>query len=186
MCRPPAMSADRQAASDGGPVVSHTRYPVGNRGPPSRCTSAFWQVHHGAGDLAAARRFTRPSRPRRRPIVQRRPTGEAVIPWPIVPGPMAVALSRSRPPAVLGAPPRATSIVRRRRWGPVIGRGRRQVRPVIAPPPSHPRRRSNSDHAGESTYSGRNRESRSRPGNSISRELTSLLNCITIMFHSVL
>jgi len=26
-------------------------------------------------------------------------------------------------------------IVRRRRWGPVIGRERRQVRPMIAPPP---------------------------------------------------
>jgi len=35
------MSADRRAASDGGPVVSHTRHRVGDRVPPSRCTSAF-------------------------------------------------------------------------------------------------------------------------------------------------
>ena len=41
MCRPPAMSADRPAASDSGPVVSRTRHPVGDRVPPSRCTSAF-------------------------------------------------------------------------------------------------------------------------------------------------
>jgi len=30
MCQPPAMSADRPAASDGGPVVSHTRHAVGD------------------------------------------------------------------------------------------------------------------------------------------------------------
>jgi len=53
MCRP--------RSSDGGPVVSHTQHPVGDRVSPSRCTSAFWQVHHGAGDAAAARRFTRAS-----------------------------------------------------------------------------------------------------------------------------
>ena len=46
----------------------------------------------------------------------------------------------------------AMSIVRRRQWGPVIGRERRRVRPVIAPA-SCPRRRSNSDHAGKCTYS---------------------------------
>jgi len=45
-------------------------------------------------------------------------------------------------------------IIRRRHWGPVIGWERRRVRPVIAPPPSRPRRRSNSDHAGKSSYSG--------------------------------
>jgi len=185
MCRPPAMSADRPAASDGGLVVSHTRYPVGDRGPQSRCTSAFWQVHHGAGDLAAARRFTRPSRPRRRSIVQRRPTGEAVIPWPVVRGPMVVALSRS-PPGRFG---RTTASYVDCPQAAMGSRYRPGTAPGPAsdrPSPLHPRRRSNSDHAGESTYSGRNRESRSRPGNSISRELTSLLNCITIMFLSVL
>ena len=53
MCRPPS--------SDGGPVVSYTQHPVGNRVSPSRCTSAFWQVRHGAGDPATARRFKRAS-----------------------------------------------------------------------------------------------------------------------------
>ena len=89
MCRPPS--------SDGGPVVSHTKHPVSNRVSLSRCTSAFWQVRHGAGDTAAARRFTTAvvtmvvvSRahppPRRRLIVQWCPTGggEAVIPRPVV------------------------------------------------------------------------------------------------------
>jgi len=61
--------------------------------PPSRCTSAFWQVRHGAGDPAAARGFTRPSLPR--------PTGgDAVIPRPIVRGPMVVVLPRSRSPVL--------------------------------------------------------------------------------------
>jgi len=71
------MPADRPAASDGGTMVSHTQHPVGDRVPSSRCTSAFRQVRHGAGDPAAARHFTRPSRQRRQPIVivQRRPTG---------------------------------------------------------------------------------------------------------------
>ena len=36
--------------------------------------------------------------------------------------------------------------------GSVIGRERRRVRPVT--PPLRPRRRSNSDHAGKSTYPG--------------------------------
>ena len=56
------------------------------------------------------------------------------------------------PPAILGTPLPAMLIVRRRRWSSVIGRERRLVRPVT--PPSRPRRRSNSDHAGKSTYSG--------------------------------
>jgi len=63
-----------------------------------------------------------------------------------------VALPRTLPPAVLGAPLPAMSIVRRRRWSSVIGRERCRVRLVT--PPSRPRRRSNSDHAGKSTYSG--------------------------------
>ena len=57
-------------------------------------------------------------------------------------------------PGRFGAPLPAMSMVRRRRWGPVIGRERRRVRPVT--PPSRPRRPSNSDHAGTiSTYSGK-------------------------------
>ena len=42
------------------------------------------------------------------------------------------------PPAVLGVPMPTMLIVRRRRWGPVIGRERRRVRLVIAPPPFAP------------------------------------------------
>ena len=83
--------------------------------------------------------------------------GEAVIPRHVVRGPMAAALPRSRSPRTL--PPdrfgRATAgyvDVRRRRWGPVIGREWRRVRPVT--PPSRPHRQSNSVHAGKSTYSG--------------------------------
>jgi len=82
--------------------------------------------------------------PRRRPIVQRCPTGggEAVIPRPVVRGPMAVALPSRAPPY---PPPdrfeRATAgyIDRPQTgWGPVIGRERRRVRPMIAPPPFAP------------------------------------------------
>jgi len=65
--------------------------------------------------------------------------GEAVISWPVVWGPMAVVLPRSRSPvpspAVLGVLLPTMLIVRRRRWGPVIGRERRRVRLVIASPP---------------------------------------------------
>ena len=54
-------------------------------------------MRHGAEDPATARRLTRPSLLRRRPIVQRCPTGgEAVIFRPVVQGPMATALPRSR------------------------------------------------------------------------------------------
>jgi len=50
-------------------------------------------VRHGAGYPAAARGFTRPSLPR--------PTGgEAVIPRPVVRGPMVVVLPRSRSPVL--------------------------------------------------------------------------------------
>ena len=65
--------------------------------------------------------------------------GEAVIPRPVVRGPMAVALPRSRSPRTL--PPdgfeRATAgYVDRPQagWGPVIGRERRRVRPIDPTP----------------------------------------------------
>jgi len=48
-----------------------------------------------------------------------------------------VTLPRT-PPAVLGMLLPSMLIVRRRRWGPIIGRERRRVRPVIAPPPFAP------------------------------------------------
>jgi len=159
MCRPPVMSADHPAASDGGPVVSHTRHPVSDRVPPSRCTSEFWQVCHGAGDPAATRRFTPPSRPRRRPIVQRCPKeggGDSPVRRPGADGCCAspVAIPRTLPPAVLGAPLPAMLIVRRRRWGPIIGREQRRGQAGDRSP-SRPRWWSNSDHAGKSTFSGK-------------------------------
>ena len=55
---------------------------------------------------------------------------------------MAVVLPRSRSPvpspAILGVLLPTMLIVQERRWGPVIGRERRRVRPVIAPPPFAP------------------------------------------------
>ena len=61
--------------------------------------------------------------------------GEVVIPWPVVWRPLCFP-GRAPPyplPAVLGAPLPAMLIVRRRRWGPVIGRERRRVRPDDRP-----------------------------------------------------
>jgi len=63
------------------------------------------------------------------PAASRR--GEAVIPWPVVRGPMAVALPRSRSPRPLWA--RHYRLCSQR-WRPVIGQERRRVWPVIAPP----------------------------------------------------
>ena len=80
--------------------------------------------------------------------------GEAVIPGPSSGGRWPLRFPGHAPPypppAVLGAPLPAMLIVRRR-WGPVIGRERRRVRPVIAPPPFAP---PPAIHAGKSTYSG--------------------------------
>ena len=66
-----------------------------------------------------------------------------MIPQPVVRGPMAVALPRSRSPCTLHPErfERATAgYVDRPQagWGPVIGRKRRRVRPMIATPPSRP------------------------------------------------
>jgi len=55
--------------------ISHTRGPVGDRYPPSLFEHVFRHVRHGAEDLAAALRFMRPSRPRRRLIVQQHAMG---------------------------------------------------------------------------------------------------------------
>ena len=133
-------------------------------------------MHHGAGDPAAARRFTRTS-PRDvdqlsatsdgggggdSPACRLGADGRCASP---------VALPRYPPPAML--------IIRRRCWGPIVGRERRRVRSVIAPPLRAPA----GDPSRRCKYVlGRNRESRSRPGNcdsrsgnAISRELTSLI-----------
>ena len=79
MCRPPAMSADRPAASDGGPVVSHTRHPVGDRFPPLRSQQVF---RYGAGDPATARHFTCPSARDVDRLSSGVEWGEVVIPGP--------------------------------------------------------------------------------------------------------
>jgi len=68
--------------------------------------------------------------------VQRRPTGEEAVIPPIVRGPLCFpSHAPPYPPAVLDEPLPTMLIIRRRRWGPLIGRERRRVRPVIAPPP---------------------------------------------------
>ena len=154
MCRPPSSDRVRRRACG-------LPYPAfGRRSRPSVALHVcFLTGAPGAGDPATARRFTRPSPPRRRPIVQRCPTGAGGRRW--FPGPSSGGqwplhfpgrAPTYPPPAVLGAPLPAMLIVRRHRWSPVIGREWRRVRPVT--PPSRPRRRSNSVHAGKSTYSG--------------------------------
>jgi len=174
------MSADRSAASDGGPMVSRTRRPVGNRVPPSRSQPAFRHVRHNTGDPATARHFTRPSTrdiDRLSSSIQR---GCAAIPRPAVWGRSAIALPPAAPWPfcdVSGTPPPAMSIDRR---GCHIGREQHRGLARDRPTPFAPHRQSNSDHAGKRWVLGRNRESRSRPGNcdsrpgnAISRELIS-------------
>ena len=104
--------------------------------------------------------FCMPIHPRRRPIVQQRPLGRAAIP-------------RLTVQWLIG---HCTSLVmlREQHRGPAVNRS--------PSPPSRPCWRSNSD-CGKRYVLGRNRESRlrpgncdSRPGNVISRELTSLAN----------
>jgi len=94
--------------------------------------------------LTGAPRRRRPGRcsPFHAPIppassgVRRGGGGDSPARRPVADGRCASPVTLPRTPAVL-------LIVRRRRWGPVIDR-----------PPSRPRRRSNSDHAGKSSYSG--------------------------------
>ena len=84
--------------------------------------------------------------------------GGGGISRPVVRGPMAVVLPGSRcpvPPAILGVPLPTMLIAHRWHWGPVIGRERRRVRPVIAPPPLRvPAGDLTPDHAGKSWYLG--------------------------------
>ena len=126
------MSTDRLAVSDGVPVLSHTRGPIGIRISLSHSQPVFRHVCQGARDPP----FYAPIRPQRRPTVQRR------LPGPPPRGQSAIALpqSRSRSPRpfcnISVAPLPAMWIVRRRR-----------VWLVIAPPlPARPCQRSNSDH----------------------------------------
>jgi len=118
--------------------ISRTRGLVGDR-VPRHAPSLHFDTSAPETWLLRA-----PVRPRRRPIVQRRLTRgivAAVIPRPVIQEPIIhctsqVALPPYSPPRpfcdVLGAPPPLRrSIVRRRRWGPGIVRGR----PAIALPP---------------------------------------------------
>ena len=127
MCRPPS--------SDGGPVVSYTQHPVSNRVSfalhvcfltgvpwrrrPGRCSPFYTPIPPASSGI---RRGGGGDSPARRP-------GAVVLPQSRSPVPS---------PAVLGVTLPNTLIIRRRRWGTVIGRERRRVRPVIAPPPSLP------------------------------------------------
>ena len=127
------------------PVVSYTQHPVGNR------VSVALHVCFLTGAPRRRRRGCCP------PFHARIPPATStdcpavsdgrgvVIPRPVVRGPIAVALPRSRSPRPFWA----------RNCRPMlIVQERRRVRPMIAPPPSRPLRRSNSDHPGKSTYSG--------------------------------
>ena len=132
MCRPPAMSADCPAASDGGPVVSYTRHPVGDRVPPSSCTSAFLTGVPAVSRAHPARDVDRLSSGVRR--------GEAVIPRPVVRGPTATVLPRSRSPGRFGCAttryvdhPQAAMGSRHR---PGTAPGPVGDRPPFAPPPA--------------------------------------------------
>ena len=143
MCRPTAMSADHPAASDGGPVVSRTEGRSAIASPrciPSMC---FYTCATAPETRPLPAVSCTPSPPRRRPIVQQRPTGRGALDSPARrPGPPGaddhcaspVALPLPSPLAVLGAPPPAMSILSRWRWGPVIGWEQRRVWPVIPPP----------------------------------------------------
>ena len=129
------MSANRPAASDGGPVISHTRHPVGDSRVPSRCfdtcvTAPETRPLHAVSRAQSACDVDRLSSGIRRGKVGRwfpGPSSEGW--WPLR---FPDRTPPYPPPAVLVAPPSAVSSVRRQRWGPVIGRERRRVRPAIA------------------------------------------------------
>jgi len=129
-------------------VVSHTQHPVGDRVPPHVYFLTGAPRHRRPGRCPP---FHAPIPPRRRPIVSAVSAGRGGGGDSRAHRPRAEALPRTLPPTVLSAQLPAMLIVRRWRWGPVIGREWRRVRTVT--PPSRPRRRSNSDHAGKSTYS---------------------------------
>jgi len=89
---------------------------VGDRYTPSLFEHVFRHVRHGARDLAAALRFMRPSRPRRRLIVQQHAMGRRGGDSPAHrPGADATVLAQSCSPVdphqpfcdVSGAPPPA-------------------------------------------------------------------------------
>ena len=123
---------------------------VGDRVPPSRCTSAFWQVRQGDWDPAAARRFAWPPIiPRRRPIVSGVRRGRVAIPWPAVPGADRPLCFPGHGPPLAPSPGRSAmfrACPRQLCWSidrvPTSAGNRVGGRSAIAPyPPSHPRSR---------------------------------------------
>jgi len=135
------MSANRPAASDGGPVISHTRHPVGDRRVPSRCFDTCVTAPETRPLPAVSRAQSACDVDRLSSGIRRgKGDGDSPARRPRADGHYGslIALPPYPPPAVLVAPPSAVSIVRRQRWGPVIGRERRRVRPAIAPSPRSP------------------------------------------------
>jgi len=180
MCRQPAMSVNRPVVSDGGP--EDFPYPAPDR--QSRCPITFPAC---VSTCAPRRRSPGRRPPFHMPIPPATSTdctaasngGRAVIPWPVVWGLMAIALPRSRSPGRFGHAttryvdhPQAAMGSRHRSGtapGPVGDRPH---------PTSHPCRRSNSNHAGKSTYSGEIESLDRDPGIATYRELTSLASTI--------
>jgi len=97
------MSADRLAASNGGPGVSHTRLPEAGQQTPTpvafpACVSTG-AVCHGARDLPAARCFTRPSTRSVDRLSNSVRQGWVVIPRTSSRGRSAIAFPRSCSPS---------------------------------------------------------------------------------------
>ena len=182
------MSADRPAVSSGGPGVSRAQGPVSDRVPcriPSLCFDTCATVPE-TQLLPAVLLTNLPVTSTDCPAVQR---GAWRFPGPPFRGRSAIALIQSCSPCshlpwlfsdVSGMPLPSMSIDQ---LGPSIGQEHRRGPASNRPPPtSHPCQWSNSDYAGKRYVLGRSRESRSRPGNYdsrpgnvISRELTSLI-----------
>ena len=174
------MSADRSAASDSGPVVSRTRGLVSDRPSPSRrvpslcfdtCATAL-ETHL----LPAVLHAHPPATSTDCPTASDGASGDSPSYRPVADRPLH--FPGHAPPAVLRRFGRATaryadrSMGSRHQSGTASGIGCQSL-PI--PPPSRSCWRSNSD-CGKRYVLGRNRESRSRPRNVISRELTSLAN----------
>jgi len=180
------MSADHPATSDGGTVD----FPYPWASWRSRSQPAFRHMGHGAGHLAAARRFARPSTRNVDQLSSGVRRGRRRFPGPPSGGRSAIVLLPSRFPV----PSSGRFVTFRRATAGYVDRlqaamGSRH-RPGTAsrasrrfPAPLRPCRRSDSDHLGKRYILGRNQESRSRPGNCISTgnaiswELTSLNIC---------
>ena len=167
------MSADRLAASDGGPGVSHTRRPEAGQQTPTpvafpACVSTG-AVCHGARDLPAARCFTRPSTRSVDRLSNSVRQGWVVIPRTSSRGRSAIAFPRSCSPSHSPVPSLGRFVTFRAHHHPLcrlIDGVLEMAGNSVKDPPSHrrPRQRSNSDHAGKRYVLGQNRESDRDPG----------------------